>query len=292
MGTEGFPESQAPARGGVENCPSELKCWQGNAPRMPGPHRHDDIEVNLVFDNPLRYLFGGTPVQVRPAQVGIFWAAMPHRLIDCADNWGSYVCWLHLPLGIVLQWGLPEPVIAEILRGRPLLRNVADSHRLDAETFAQWATDLASGAPERRDIALLEIQAQLRRLVHATPEVAPPPHEWTDADDVVRHASAMARFAATHFREPVTAADVAASAHLHPNYAMTIFHRVLDTTIGAYLTQWRVAEAQRLLLTTPETTSEIAAAAGFGSPSAFYSAFARACGQPPGAYRRSYRAAS
>lgn len=266
-----------------------LKCWQKTAYAMPRPHRHDDIEVNLVSHAPLRYLFGGTSLEILPGQVGLFWAAIPHRLVDSPDNWRSYVSWLHIPLGIVLNWGLPEPALSQVLRGRPLLREATDSHQLSPDSFTQWSADLDSGLAERRQIALLEIQAHVRRLVHADGSNSAGTHDWTDADDAILHAAHMAHFAATQFREPINAAHVASSAHLHPNYAMTLFHQVLGTTIGAYLAQCRVAEAQRLLITTHATTSEIAAAAGFGSQSAFYATFTKVCGQPPGAYRRSYQ---
>jgi AraC family transcriptional regulator, melibiose operon regulatory protein len=32
---------------------------------VPQAHRHDDIELNVVTDAPLRYLFGGTLAEIR-----------------------------------------------------------------------------------------------------------------------------------------------------------------------------------------------------------------------------------
>ncbi|HEY6739854.1 MAG TPA: helix-turn-helix domain-containing protein [Actinopolymorphaceae bacterium] len=278
----------------VDSVPSELRAWQGRACAMPSAHRHDDLEVNLVAEAPLRYLFGGTPVDIGPGRIGVFWAAMPHRLIDCPDNWRARVCWLHVPLSIVLEWGLPDEAVARLLGGTPLLCS-SGALRATPEHFRQWSADLSDGSTELRQIALLEIQAMVRRLVHLAIDQKPlagaRARAWAEGDEAVRHAAAMAEFAATRFRESITAGDVAAAVHLHPNYAMTVFRRVVGTTLGAYLTQCRVAEAQRLLITTTATTSDIAVAAGFGSQSSFYAAFGRACGQSPGAYRRSYRGA-
>jgi AraC-like DNA-binding protein len=95
----------------------------------------------------------------------------------------------------------------------------------------------------------------------------------------------MARDIAVHFREPLTVARVAEAAHLSPGHAMTVFRRVVGTTVGAYLTQCRVAEAQRLLVTTSATTLEVGSLAGFSSQSAFYEAFRSVCGEAPGGYR-------
>nr|BFF26539.1 hypothetical protein GCM10025732_45040 [Glycomyces mayteni] len=52
----------------------------------------------------------------------------------------------------------------------------------------------------------------------------------------------MVRHLAEHFREPLTVADVAAAARLHPNYAMTHFRKIVRTTVIDYLTRCRLAE--------------------------------------------------
>jgi len=264
--------------------PSALACWQGRGHAMPSAHRHDDLEVNIVEDEPLTYLFGGSLVTIEPGHAALFWAAVPHRLIDTPHNWNARVRWLHVPLGQVLAWGLPEPAVAELLRGTPLITRRPEHP--DSAAFTRWADDLAGTAPDLHGIALLEIQAAVRRLLRVA---LPPAGAEPDVSDAVGHVVAMARFITTHHGEPIRTADVAAAAHLHPNYAMTLFRQVLGTTVHTYLTARRIAEAQRLLLTGTSTTSQIAQAAGFGSHSGFYAAFTQACGVPPGTYRRTHR---
>jgi AraC-like DNA-binding protein len=276
----------------VKSLHSDFRCWQGWAPTMHGPHQHDDVEVNLVTEGRLRYLLGGTPVDVAAGQVAVFWAAIPHRLINSPQNSRSYVSWLHLPLPTVLQWGLPGTAVNGLLSGQPVLRSADDGHRLDAATFLRWATDLEGGTPELLDVVHLEIQAQLRRLFAAAGHGTPAKAASSATKGTEGYVTAMAQYAATHFREAVSVDDVAKAANLHPNYAMNVFHAVLGTTIGNYLTHWRVAEAQRLLITTAMTTNQVAAATGFGSASSFYAAFARSCRMPPGEYRRTYRSGS
>jgi AraC-like DNA-binding protein len=267
---------------------ASLRCWQGRARPMSRMHRHDDLEVNLVLDAPLKYLFSGQRVEVKPRHVAVFWGAMPHRLIECDENWQSYVCWIHIPLDVVLGWGLPETAVTGLLRGTPIVRH-RPAIGFTKEKFPQWAEDLESGASELKTIALLEIHAAVRRHL-ANPEPGDETkHEWTEPNHATKTAVVMAQFVALNFREQITLEDIAASAYLHPNYAMSLFRRVVGTTLGAYVTQCRVAEAQRLLITTQLTTNEISAMAGFGSQSGFYATFARICKQPPGEYRRSHQ---
>ena len=75
--------------------------------------------------------------------------------------------------------------------------------------------------------------------------------------------------------------------HLHPNYAMQLFRKCTGRTIVAYLTQYRVAHAQQLLLTTDQSISDVALASGFSSLSRFYAAFREICNDSPKHYRQS-----
>ena len=65
--------------------------------------------------------------------------------------------------------------------------------------------------------------------------------------------------------------------------------QVVGTTIGTYIARCRVAEAQRLLITSDRTTAEIAHASGFTAQSSFYETFRQVCGVAPGDYRRTFR---
>jgi len=84
-------------------------------------------------------------------------------------------------------------------------------------------------------------------------------------------------------------ADIAAAVHLHPSTAGAIFRKHTGVTTGQYLAQCRVAEAQRLLISTEATTTDIAHRAGFGSTSRFYATFLEHCQLAPAAYRRVLR---
>jgi AraC-like DNA-binding protein len=282
-----FQDPQVPAATSIIEQAPELACWQGRGHAMASAHRHDDLEVNLVDDQPLTYLFGGALVTVQPGHAALFWAAVPHRLIDTPHNWQARVGWLHVPLARVLDWGLPSQAIADLLRGTPLITRRSGFPGRGA--FTRWSADLTSTSADLHAIALLEIQAGVRRLLRTA---APADHEARAVPDAVRHVVAMARYITENFREPVQVADVAAAAHLNPNYAMTLFRQVLGTTVHTYLTDRRIAEAQRLLLTGTATTRRVAEDTGFGSHSGFHTAFTQACGMPPGRYRRLHRGAA
>ncbi len=281
-----------------------LMCWSGPAQPMPRAHRHDDIEVNVVVTGRLDYLFGGRRVSIPAGTTSIFWAALPHQVV--ATESGSTAHWLTVPLDTVLRWRLAENVIAQLLSGMPLLgtppspteppepgRTDAVPDRLEArQRFARWTADLDARDPQLERIALLEMEAYLRRVLRVAQVTTEPGKDVPATARARSRAAVMATFVATRFRDPLAVDDVAGVVHLNPHYAMQVFRDAVGTTIGGYLTQCRLAEAQRLLITTQLTVSSVAAEAGFGSASRLYAACQEAGLPAPGAYRRIQQSAA
>ena len=318
--------TQWPISDAVEEEPAGLWIRRGTPPPMFSMHRHDDVEINLVLDGQLHYLFGGQPLTIREGEIAVFWAAQPHGLVDSRTG---DMCWLHVPFSMFLAWGLPEMQTAPLLSAQPLITHAPDLARRIAHLAESWryeiegaepgpsgaggtstagstsragrtnsagGTSTADGPSEADDdtteIALLEIQAAVRRVLRASSRANP--EAPSDGGGSVpaarlRQVSAMAQFVRENHRSPVTVAEIAASVHLTPSHAMTVFRRTAGVTLGDYVTMCRVAEAQRLLLTSSLKVTEIAEEAGFGSLSSFYEHVSTACGMTPREYRRQGR---
>ena len=304
--------TQWPLSDAVEEMPPGLWIRRGAPPPMFSMHRHDDVEINLVLDGQLHYLFGGQPLTIREGEIAVFWAAQPHGLVDSRTG---DMCWLHVPFSMFLAWGLPEAQTAPLLSAQPLITHAPDLARRIAHMAERWGEEVGGAEPgggagaatadgaggadgssrgddESTEIALLEIQAAMRRVLRASSRAHP--EAPSDGGGSVpaarlRQVSTMAQYVRDHHRSPVTVADIAASVHLAPSHAMTVFRRTAGVTLGDYVTMCRVAEAQRLLLTTSLKVTEIAEEAGFGSLSSFYEHVSAACGMTPREYRRQRR---
>lgn len=79
---------------------------------------------------------------------------------------------------------------------------------------------------------------------------------------------------------------IADSQGLSPSYAMAVFKSVTGMSLGRYLSWCRISEAQRLLVTTDMSISDVVAEAGFTSQSSFYARFSAECGITPRDYRK------
>ena len=294
-GTAGFALGER-----VEEMPAGLWVRRGAPPPMLSMHRHDDVEINLVLDGQLRYLFGGQALTISAGEIAIFWAAQPHGLVDSRDG---EMCWLHVPFAQFLAWGLPEAQTAPLLSAQPLITHAPELAARIAGLATQWGREIAgseiaggsaddgSADSDGAEIALLEIQAAVRRILRTASRAVPSPP--ADGGSVpaarLRQVGAMAQFVRENHRADLRIADIADAVHLTPSHAMTVFRRAAGVTLGQYVTMCRVAEAQRLLLTTSLRVTEIADVAGFGSLSSFYEHVTAACGMTPRDYRRQGR---
>ncbi|MFD6141223.1 helix-turn-helix domain-containing protein [Promicromonospora sp. NPDC060271] len=274
----------------VELAEPALWVQRGAPPVMMRPHRHDDLELNLVHTGRLEYLFGGSFLRVEAGEVALFWGGTPHQLVEPGAT-PTDVSWVHIPLTEVLSWALPTEQMAVLLRARPVVVPTDVLVRDVGALFESWHHDVLDSG--YGTVVMLEAQAFVRRVLtraaQDAPEVPSTLYEHEPQAGAAGRAAAMAQFVAEHYRSPITAADVARAVHLSPSHAMTLFKRVVGTTVGTYIARCRVAEAQRLLITSDRTTAEVAHASGFTAQSSFYDTFRQVCGTAPGDYRRAFR---
>ena len=255
---------------------------------MPQPHRHNEVEINFVEAGSLTYLFGGTRMHVGAGQLALFWATIPHQVVQVED--ASVLHWVTIPFAAFLQWRLPDMLTRRVVCGNFVLGHQEKEHSLHQQLFRQWYVDLQAASSEHRTIVLLEVEACLRRFALSFNTTDSSFTEDTAVvlpSDELSSIERMALFIADHYTESIPIEQIARQVHLHPNYAMSLFRKSFGISIGDYITQYRISHAQRLLVTTTMNVSEIALDSGFGSMSRFYTAFKHACGQSPGAYRAS-----
>ncbi len=265
---------------------------------MPRPDRHDEIEINFLDQGELTYLIGGKRVTVAARTVTLFWAAVPHQIVQFHDVTQYYV--MTIPFGWFLQWGLPEDLQMQLIIGKVICdESDAETSRCDKLQFAQWHDDLLDTDDESRlnasrEIVLLELKARLLRLARShrqSPQVIRPDPESkrSQASANLGKAEVMACYIARNFKSRLPIKDIARCVDLHPDYAATLFRKTFGTTLNTLITRHRVAEAQRLLVTSDEQILNIALESGFDSLSRFNRAFKDITGTTPRSFRKRCR---
>ena len=271
--------------------PYGFSCVRWTPTAMSRCDRHNEIEINLLEGGRLLYLMGGQKVTVPSGRLAVFWAGMPHQILEFEGLTEYFV--VTIPLAWFLQWRLPDRLTQSILHGRLIVE--ADQGRLasDLTRLEEWSEDIQIGSEERHHASLLEIEARLRRLALTMPTETPRRTKRRSptvlGQQQLGRAEKMACFIAQNYAQPLTAETIGQHVGLHPNYAMTLFQRTFGTTLTKYVTQHRLWHAQRLLVTSDHLILKIALSSGFGSLSRFNEAFRQAFGCTPREYRRLHR---
>jgi AraC-like DNA-binding protein len=237
-----------------------------------GNHTHPDLELNLLLAGDVSYLHGGRRHTIAAGRLTALWAGLPHGVAAVSEM--ADFCWLTVPLNLLLTWGVDPAALGRLMAG-----DLVCDHRdpeLDLRQVPGWIDDLRAGG-EVRTLAALEIQARVRRLLGGG---------GADHGAAAGSIHVLIDWLGANFRQPVSVADAAAAADMHPRQAMASFRRATGTTIHAWLTRLRLAYAARLLATTRHEVMTIAIDAGFGSRSRFYAAFSATHGCSPEAWRR------
>lgn len=139
---------------------------------MRRPDHHNEVELNFLESGSVTYLLGGTKTVVEAGKLSVFWAAIPHQIIDYGNETAYYVA--TIPLQCFLQWRLPENFVQPLMQGRLVSEPSAERASSDTQLFEHWESDLLKKASELERPVLLEMQARLIRLALNIPAPSKP----------------------------------------------------------------------------------------------------------------------
>lgn len=241
--------------------------------------RHNEIEINYLPHGSITYQHHDRKITVPGRRLTLFWGMMLHRLIHYENVEKYYVC--TIPLAIFLGWNLSENFVDALLSGEILYEQDDNLSSYDEQLFALWSCN--SDDVNRQELLLLELQCRVMRMSlsfqDAGKKMALVRHEASVIDRLVV-------FIFKNYCNPIKVKDVGKAVGLHPDYANLLFRQTFHCTISDYVTELRIANAQRLLLTTECTMAEIAYLSGFNSPARFNVAFLKMRGCTPKEYKR------
>jgi AraC-like DNA-binding protein len=141
--------------------------------------------------------------------------------------------------------------------------------------------------PAERHLADATLRLALA-LVNRDPEAGATPGAARAAADRRLQIRPVLAYVDGHCRESITLRDVADLVHVSPSRVRHVFKDVTGVSFKEYVTQVRVAEAKRLLLSTDLSVAETARAVSYTNINQFYKVFHRSCAMSPGEYRRYY----
>jgi len=258
--------------------------WSGFPQPMRQTHAHTELEWNFLICGSMRYFIGGRFCQIPAGRLAVFWAGIPHVLINSDAK--TECIWVTLPLAWFMQWQMAEPMVRRLLSGEIMFepKESAEQTEFDLALLSRWARDMQSASADWRRVVLLEVEARLRRLALGLAQHGAPAADAPAGSALER----VTAFIGRHYRESLSIARIAREAGLHPNYLMQLFKRNCGMGLWEYVQRLRISHAQRLLLMSDAKILDVAYDSGFASASRFYESFNRLCVQTPKDYRRRY----
>lgn len=256
------------------------------ASAMSAAHWHDHVELNVLLDGRMTYLFNGGQVQVKAGQLALFWAAIPHQTILVSPD-APVIC-IYLPLVDFLGLPLDQSARQAVMQGAFVKERVAGQGA--SLTASQWLEEWETGGELRRQLVCDEVKLAVRRLILDEADAPAPaaifgvPH-----NQAVGHAQRITAVINERYDETLTLTSLSKLAGVHPATANRAFRDVLGISVVEYLTRYRLARAMQRLAETDDGVLDIALDCGFGSNSRFYEIFRQRTGTTPRQFRTSTR---
>lgn len=127
---------------------------------MTLPHRHTEIELNLLLEGEIVYAHCDRLVRLSPGRLAIFWAAIPHQLVE--RPLACDFCIFTIPLETFLAWKLPASLVQDLLAGDMVIDADGANAPLDQLMLPRWHEELSTRADPV--VVLKEMEARLWRL--------------------------------------------------------------------------------------------------------------------------------
>lgn len=250
---------------------------------MPLMHTHACHELYFLISGERRYLIGSDLFDVSPGNVIIVPSGQLHRTTAIDGKGHSrYVIYFsekymtdflsvvgrdtfsHLMQGCCLQ--LPEHSVSAI---RDILQNMDQTQKQNLP--------LAEAALKT------DLQQILLHLLRYGENKA---HHAGQSADKIRDTT---QYIAEHYTSELTLGQAAAVACMEKTYFCRCFKAITGFGFSEYLTRVRIQAAERLLLKTDLSISEIASRCGFTGSNYFGDVFRRCCGVSPSTFRKQNR---
>lgn len=264
--------------------PYGLTCELWSPSVMKRPDRHNEMEINFIPQGEVSYLFQGNKITVPARRFTIFWGLVPHQIINFEVDAPYYVC--TLPFSLFLEWKLNPAFVDRLLKGEVLFETTEESAIYDAFLFENWLNDINTN--NTVEVALLEIRARLSRMAIGKLAQKPRSKTLVHANEI-SHVERIAVYIAQNYFNAINASDIGGAVGLHPDYANAVFKKAFGSTLSDYITEERISHAQRKLVATNNSVTEIAFDCGFNSISRFNAAFLKISACTPREYRKQFK---
>ena len=256
---------------------------------MPA-HIHPSIEILFITAGEYRFYANNEEYRVKEGDILIFRSNMIHSgvTVDSLEN-GYYVLKVHphFLFDTVADHMSASKVLPFLLDGNdlPCHYKKEDIVGTEKEYIVRRLIEEHTGFRYAKDTAMkIYVSALLLSILRdMVAEGGTRREEDNLSDHYVYHAI---MYINRHFAEDISESECATAVGISRGYFSVLFRNATHKSFKEYLNGVRIAEAERRLLTSRMTISEIAADCGYNSVSYFISLYKKAKGETPFAVQK------
>ncbi|HSP18344.1 MAG TPA: AraC family transcriptional regulator, partial [Myxococcaceae bacterium] len=245
-------------------------------------HWHDHVEIALVEEGCGTFMFGRRSLAAERGDVFFIDNSQPHVALAAPGESMRLLLVLFRPELLAgpgcreLDLGYLAPFRVDERGWSPRVRGTTELAAQVAPVLRQLATIHDRGDPADRHIADATLRMALA-LVNRDQGAAMTAGAARAAADRREQIRPVLAYVDGHCRESITLDDVAGVVHVSPSRVRHVFKDVTGVSFKEYVTQVRVAEAKRLLLSTDQSVSEIARGVSYTNLNQFNKVYYRSC---------------
>lgn len=256
-------------------------------------HWHQYFEIGLCVEGQGKFVYMNKVYNVQKGDLFISNNFENHVAIGEEGDASQYIFLIFLPEFIANPHGRQFDLsYLSFLNYNPL----SFHNKIDAESpvarrlythFTEMLALYQGSDPARR----MELDIRVRQvLLELTRHFAERGNQ-EDTGDVYMHVKIQKaiKYLNTHYSENITIAGMAEQLEMNPSYFRHLFKASTRMSFKSYITYLRLSQAQKLLLATNRSVSEIVSEVGYSNVSQFYTVFYKFAHLSPAQYRKQYR---
>ena len=267
--------------------------WAGGFPTAarlrPSVHWHDNFELTLVTDGTVLMLVGGESIRLEKGDFLFINSGPLHKLCQAGAEAGRYCMAIIHPSLVGCEEGLMREAVEPLRRRRwmpfVILRRghtgkIPDvfARMLECESRPDAATPMEAAG------LALELWAAMLRAFQNEGALAPDAgtgHTPRKDEAETIAVRAMVSFVQSQYGERLTLSKIASAGRVCRSSCCELFARHLGQSPVAYLNEFRLETARRLLRESRDPIADVAFACGFSNQSYFTRLFKIRFGETP-----------
>ena len=250
-------------------------------------HYHDYIEFLYTLDGDVNVWVAGTPHRMVTGELVVINSGEMHTLTFNRDS--HYICVKFSPRVLyfddnsLFEFKYVTPFMSDVAPQKTFRREDfkgVDVHALCIEILDEWNF--------RRPAYELSIRANILKIFMEI-------FRYWDREKLAHPEAVLTEsvkrallYISEHF-DSISESDVAEFCHLSYNHFSTLFKKSVGRSFNDYVTMLRLNEAEKLIVSSEKSITEIAFSCGFASSSHFISRFKAQKGITPGQLRKKVR---